>query len=124
MFFILISSSAVIMAGLVVFLRWRSKHLKGGALSSELGSTQKSSILLILAACFIMLVTIMAWFALGQVKEKIQIEVRDALQIVLQTTEESLNVWVDSHKFQLTQLAEDPRLLSLTNRQLSVTQPM
>ncbi|MBW2485800.1 MAG: PAS domain S-box protein [Deltaproteobacteria bacterium] len=45
----------------------------------------------------------------------------EALQIVLQTTQESLNLWVESYKFQLSQLAEDPRLISLTERQLSVS---
>ena len=120
MFFISIIITAVIMAGLVVFLLWRLQRLKGGPLSSEQGSTQKTSILIILAACFIILVTVAAWFALGRVKEKIQTDVGDALQIVLQTTQESLNLWVDSNKFHLTQLANDPRLLSLVERQLRV----
>ena len=118
MFFVFISISAVIMAGLVVFSLRRLKRLRGGPLSSELGSTQKSSILIILAAGFIILVTIMAWFALGQIKAKIQADVGDALQIVLHTTQESLGMWVDSNKYLLTQFAEDPRLVSLTERQL------
>ena len=88
--------------------------------SSQYGSIQKLSILLILAGSFIVLVTFLAGFALERVKEKIQADVGDALQIVLQTTQESLNLWVESNKFQLTRLAEDPRLVSLTERQLRV----
>ena len=56
---------------------------------------------MILAGLFIMLVIITAWFALDRVKERIQIDVGEALQIVLQTTQESLNLWVESNKFQL-----------------------
>jgi PAS domain S-box-containing protein len=67
-----------------------------------------------------MLVTILAWFALERVKERIQADVSDALQIVLHTTQESLNLWVESNKSQLTRLAEDPRLVSLTELQLRV----
>jgi PAS domain S-box-containing protein len=44
--------------------------------------------------------------------------VSGALQIVLHTTQESLNLWVESNKFQLTRLAEDPRLVFLTVSQL------
>ena len=88
---------------------------------SQLGSIQKLSILIITACCFIILVTFLAVFALDRVKVKIQSEVGDALQIVLQTTRESLNIWVDSNIFQLTRLAEDPRLVSLVERQLKVT---
>jgi polar amino acid transport system substrate-binding protein len=67
-----------------------------------------------------MLVAVLAWFALDRVKEQIQTEVGDALQSVLQTTQESLNLWAESKKFHLTRLAEDPRLVSLTERQLLV----
>jgi polar amino acid transport system substrate-binding protein len=113
-----IGIATAIMVGLVFFLLRRLKCIRSGPLSSEHGSTQKSSILIILAACFVMLVTVAAWFALGQVKAKIQTDVGDALQIVLQTTRESLKVWVESNKYQLTRLAEDPHLVSLAESQL------
>jgi len=88
--------------------------------SSQYGSIQKLSILIILAGAFFVLVVVLAWFALERVEEKIQADVGDALQIVLQTTHESLNLWVESNKFNLSQLAEDPRLISLAQRQLRV----
>ncbi|MGD9225199.1 MAG: PAS domain S-box protein [Desulfobacterales bacterium] len=75
---------------------------------------------MILAGLFIMLVVIIAWFALDRVKERIQADVSDALQIVLHTTQESLNLWVESNKFQLTRLAEDPRLVFLVRHQLGI----
>ena len=74
---------------------------------------------MILAGLFIVLVVVLAWFALDRVKERIQADVSDALQIVLQTTQESLNLWVESNKFQMTRLARDPRLVFLANNQLS-----
>ena len=101
--------------------RWLSKSFRKDSRSSQLGSIQKLSILIILACCFIILVTFLAGVALDRVKKKIQADVGDALQIVLQTTQESLNIWVESNKFQLTRLAEDPRLVSLTERQLRVS---
>jgi PAS domain S-box-containing protein len=96
------------------------KDFKKESPSSQYGSIQKPSILMILAGLFIMLVIIIAWFALDRVNERIQTDVSDALQIVLQTTHESLNLWVESNKFQLTRFAEDPRLVFLAVRQLRI----
>jgi PAS domain S-box-containing protein len=101
--------------------RLLSKGFRRDSLSSQFGSTRKLSILLILTVGFILLVVILAWFALDQIKEKIQVDVGKALQIVLQTTQESLNLWVESNKFNLSQLAVDPRLIKLTERQLRVS---
>jgi PAS domain S-box-containing protein len=112
--------AALIIGGLLAFWLRRLKRIRSGLLSSEHGSIQKLSILIILTVCFILLVSVMAWFALGQVKAKIQTDLADALQIVLQTTRESLNLWVDSNKFHLSQMAEDLRLVSLVERQLRV----
>jgi polar amino acid transport system substrate-binding protein len=120
MFLLSMIVAAIIAGGLLIFLLRRLKRARGDLLSSERGSTQKFNILMILAGCFILLVVVLAWFALDKVKDKIQTDVGNALQIVLQTTQESLNLWVESNKFQLTRLAEDPRLVSLTERQLSV----
>ena len=75
---------------------------------------------MILVSCFVILVVLLAGFALNRVKKKRQADVGDALQIVLETTRESLNMWVESNKFQLTRLAEDPRLVSLTEHQLLI----
>jgi polar amino acid transport system substrate-binding protein len=119
MFLLSMVAAAMIIGGLLVFLLRRLKRVRGDLISSERGSTQKLNILMILAGCFIMLVVVLAWFALDKVKEKIRTDVGNALQIVLQTTQESLNVWVESNKFQMTLLAEDPRLVSLAERQLS-----
>ena len=100
--------------------RMLSKGFRIKTLSSQFGSRRKLSILLILTVSFIVLVMILAWFALDRVKEKIKADVGDALQIVLHTTQESLNLWVESNKSQLIRLAEDPRLVSLTEQQLRV----
>jgi polar amino acid transport system substrate-binding protein len=96
------------------------KNFKNDPPSTQYGSIQKRSILMILAGLFIVLVVVLAWFALDRVKERIQADVSDALQIVLHTTQESLNLWVESNKFQLTRLAEDPRLVFLAARQLRI----
>ncbi|MGD9086654.1 MAG: hypothetical protein PVJ41_16875, partial [Desulfobacterales bacterium] len=119
MLFLLVATS-VLITSLLVFLLWRLKRVRSGRLSAEHGSIQKLSILIILAGCFITLVSALAWFALDRIKEKLRSDVGDALQIVLQTTRESLEVWVESNKFNLTRLAEDPQLVFLTEQQLRI----
>jgi PAS domain S-box-containing protein len=100
--------------------RWLSKRFRKDLLSSQSGLTRKQTILIILAFTFIILVILLAWFAISRVEEKIKTDVGDALQIVLQTTRESLNLWIESNKFDLTRLAGDPRIVFLVQHQLQV----
>ena len=95
-----------------------SKRLKKDLLLSQSGLTSQQTILIILACSFIALVIILAGFALSQVEEKSKTNVGDALQLVLQTTQESLNLWIESNKFELTRLAADPRTVFLAESQL------
>ena len=100
--------------------RWLSKSLRKDHLLSQSGSAPKLNILIILAGCFIALVIVLAGFALNRVEEKIKTEVGKALQIVQQTTRESLNLWIETNKFDLTRLAGDPRIVFLAEQQLLV----
>jgi PAS domain S-box-containing protein len=65
-------------------------------------------------------VIILAGFALGRVEERIKTDVGKALQIVQQTTRGSLNLWIETNKFDLTRLAGDPRVVFLAEQQLIV----
>jgi polar amino acid transport system substrate-binding protein len=100
--------------------RWRSRRFRKDLLSSQSGLTPQQTILIILACTFIALVIVLAGFALSRVEEKIKTDVGEALQIVLQTTRESLNLWIESNKFDLTRLAGDPRIIFLAEHQLQV----
>ena len=100
--------------------RWLSNRFRKNFLSSQFGLTPKHTILILFAFTFIALVILLARFALGRVEEKIRTDAGEALQIVLQTTQESLNLWIESNKFDLTRLALDPRIVILTENQLKV----
>jgi PAS domain S-box-containing protein len=100
--------------------RFLSKRFRKDLLSSQSGLTPQQTILIILACTFIALVIVLAGFALNRIEEKIKTDVSDALQIVLQTTRESLNLWIESNKFDLTRLAGDPRIVFLAEHQLQV----
>jgi PAS domain S-box-containing protein len=100
--------------------RLLTKGFRKDPLSSQSGSTPKLNILVVLAGVFIVLVIVLAWFSLNRVQARIKTDVAEALEIVLQTTRESLNMWVENGKFQLNQLAGEPRLASMVERQLEV----
>jgi len=98
--------------------RWLSKNFRKDLLSSQSGSTPKLNILIILTCCFITLVILLAEFALNHVEKRIKTDVGKALQIVQQTTRESLNLWIETNKFDMTRLAGDPRVVFLAEQQL------
>jgi PAS domain S-box-containing protein len=87
---------------------------------SQTGSTQKINLVLMLACAFILLVVLLAWIAAGRIRAKIQADTGEALQTVLQTTQESLRLWAENSKYHLTRLAENSQLVSLVERQLQV----
>ena len=55
-----------------------------------------------------------------RVQARIKTGVAEALELVLQAAQESLNIWVEYGKFQLNQLVGEPRLASMVKRQLKV----
>ena len=87
-----------------------SRYKKNGP-SFQTGATQSLALVVILAVSFIAIVIVIAWVALNNIQEKIQTDAGDALQTVLQTTQESLNLWAENKKFDLSQLAADPRVV-------------
>src|SRR5210317_680644 len=87
-----------------------SRHKNNGP-SFQTGATHNLAIVVTLAVSFIALVIIIAWVALNNVQEKIQADAGDALQPVLQTTQEALNLWAENKKFDLSQLAADSGLV-------------
>ncbi|MBW2481160.1 MAG: response regulator [Deltaproteobacteria bacterium] len=88
--------------------------------NSQTGSTQKLNLILLMAGAFMVLVFILAWIAVGRIQAKIQSDTGEALQTVLHTTQESLRLWSDNHKYHLSRLAEDPHLIALVERQLDL----
>jgi PAS domain S-box-containing protein len=100
--------------------RWLSKNFRKDLLYSQSGLTPRQTLLIILVCAFIALGIVLAGFALSRVEEKIKTDVGKALQIVLQTTRESLDLWIESNKFDLTRLAGDPRIVFLAEHQLQV----
>ena len=87
---------------------------------SQTGSTQKINIIILLAGSFVFLVGLLAWFALDRVEKRIRADTGDALETVLQTTRESLTLWAQNNQFLLTRLGENPQLVALVERQLTV----
>jgi PAS domain S-box-containing protein len=93
-------------------------RLNHNSAPAQTGSTQKLNLVILAAVSFIALVILIAWVALGMVQEKIQNDTGDALQTVLQTTQESLTLWGENKKFQLAKLAADPQVVSLAEQLL------
>jgi PAS domain S-box-containing protein len=93
---------------------------KNNAPPFQTGSTKKLNLVILSAVSFIALVIVISWVALDMVQDKIQKDTGDALQTVLQTTQESLTVWADNRKFHLGRLAADPRILFLVENLLQM----
>jgi polar amino acid transport system substrate-binding protein len=69
---------------------------------------------------FVVLVAIVGWFAMAQIKEKVLQDTRNSLQNVLVTTAERLELWVDQQTTILAQIARSPDVASAIEELLSV----
>jgi PAS domain S-box-containing protein len=69
---------------------------------------------------FVVVVAIVGWFAMAQIKEKILRDTRNNLENVLITTVERLEIWVDQRVQILGQVARNPELIIETEGLLSI----
>ena len=88
--------------------------------TSHMGNVQRPGLFVILAVSLIALVVILALVALNEIKKQIQEDTGEALQTVLSTTEESMRLWAEYHRFNIGRIARDSYLISLVERQLAV----
>ncbi|WDE01099.1 response regulator [Thalassomonas actiniarum] len=61
----------------------------------------------------------LAWWALDNVRGKIEEQVRDSLETVVTTSQEAMNIWATDQINGLQELAASPELLSYVSNQLS-----
>ena len=87
---------------------------------SSLGAVQRPGLFIMLAAAMIVLVIGLALVTLQQIRMQIQKDTGEALQTVVSTTEESVRLWAEYHRFNIDRIARDPYLISLVERQLAV----
>ena len=87
---------------------------------AQTGAVHRPGLFIILAGSMIVLVVILALLALQQVRKQIQTDIGETLQTVVSTTEESVKLWAEYNRFNTDQIARDPHLITLVERQLAV----
>jgi PAS domain S-box-containing protein len=87
---------------------------------SQKGAVQRPGLLFILTTAMILLVIILAFLALQQIRKQIQRDTGEALQTVVSTTEESVRLWAEYNRFNIDRIARDPSLVSLVENQIAV----
>ena len=69
---------------------------------------------------FLIVIALVAWFALTQIENRVRSDMAESLQTVVQATHESLLIWVEYQKSHLAQVTADSEILDLTTRILDV----
>jgi len=64
---------------------------------------------------------LIAHIALIEIEKQVREDIGNALEIVVQSTQESLIIWVENHKEFLKQLSKDTKLISLVHQHLEVS---
>ncbi len=109
---------AVLALILIAALLWLLLRLldrsKKNPLTFQFASPSGRRSVILINALFIIIVAVLAWWALTGIKTRVKNDMRQSLQTVLQTTREAMNIWVRNHKGELDNIARDPRVIELT----------
>ncbi len=73
-------------------------------------------------AAFLLLVIMLSWVALERIESQTKVNIHESLQTVLQTTQESLHIWVNHRKEFMADLVVQPELIDLTQKLLTESQ--
>jgi len=111
MILILVISVTLILFRLLV-------HSKKDPLAFEFASTGGKKLAVMLNSVLVVIALFLAFWALNNVREKVEDDIRDTLQTVVRTTMEAMNIWMNDQKNKLNSIAADKRIIELTLQQL------
>jgi len=112
--FVFAALSLVILAALILLLLRLLDRSKKDPLAYQFVSSSGKRVAVMLNAMLIMLAVALAWWALDNIKAKVNTDMQNFLQTVLQTTQESINLWTDNHRRDLRVLASEPEVIKLS----------
>jgi PAS domain S-box-containing protein len=110
-----------VFAALLFLIRFLLRSTSEEAVALKFGSRQFRILIETLLVCFVILVIVLGWVAMKHNKRKIKKDVQHNLEIVLRTTADSLETWVNQRKASLQHLCSDEELVSLTKGLLNVS---
>lgn len=77
---------------------------------------------ILFTTAFLLFVVMVSWIAIERIESQSKAIIRESLQTVLQTTQESLHLWVNQRKEMISDLVLQPELVELTQRLISESQ--
>lgn len=103
----------IIVASILLLFRLLDRSKKD-PLAYQFSSPAGKRIVVMSNALLILLVIVLGWWALNNIKSNIKEDMYESLKTVNQTTLESLNIWVNDHKGKLNNIATDPHVVELS----------
>ena len=82
-----------------------------------LSSTAGRRNIVLMNALFLALVSVLAWWGLGTIKAKVKQDTREALQTVLLTTKEAMNIWAQDQRGALEEIAKNSLVIEIATHQ-------
>ena len=92
---------------------------KKDPLAYEFASLGGKKLAVMLNSVLVVIACFLAFWALNNVREKVEDDIRNSLQTVVKTTMEAMNIWINDQKNKLNSIASDKRIIELTLQQLT-----
>jgi len=107
-----------IIAAIMLLFRVLDRSQKD-PMAYQFASPTGKRVMVLLNSLFVVIVLILAWLALDTIKGKIKKDIHQSLHTVLQTTSEAMDIWSKDQMNRLMDIAADPRVVALANKQLA-----
>ncbi len=81
--------------------------------------TQRTTLRLLFTTVFLLIVIVIAWLALSQIKDESKKNIRESLYAVNQITKEAIDIWISHKKYDIIEFVNHHSIASLTQKLLS-----
>ncbi len=109
---------AIILVFLIAL--WLLMRFVGNRLPAGLRTAHVQMVGMVVMVSFLTIVIGGAWLGLNSIKHRMGKNIGESLQMVVETTHQSIKMWVEGQKEHLEEHAKDPRLVALVQGQLEV----
>ena len=99
----------LIMAGTRVLFHLLDKSKKD-PMAYQFASPGGKRLAILFNTALVMVMAILAWWALDKIEVKVKQDMEDSLYTVLQTAEEAMRVWTKDRSNELNEIVDDPRV--------------
>lgn len=117
--YLILACAAFVVISVLLSIYLLPRHLTNEQLAKFVSSKAFTNVIMFLTGIIMLIIFSLVWYTLEQSRQSIAKNVKEDLSFVLKGTSERLDLWINDRKQDLSELAEHPELVQLTQQILN-----